>query len=93
MTRWPKFSLLHQHTLNYDGLHKVLVNVVHIIGFRNILSDNVFVVLVQSEFFFANSYNWEYSSQYFQGNLLQMDGIAELQLIELQYLFNWLSYL
>ena len=39
-------------------------------------------IKVQSEFFFANSYNWEYSSQYFQGNLLQMDGIAELQLIE-----------
>ena len=39
-------------------------------------------IKVQSEFFFANSYNWKYSSQYFQGNLLQMDGIAELQLIE-----------
>ena len=39
-------------------------------------------IKVQSEFFFANSYNWKYSSQYFQGNLLQMDGIVELQLIE-----------
>ena len=82
MTRWPKCSSLHQHTLNYHGLRKVLVNVVHIMGFRNILSYNIFVVLIQSEFFFANSYNWEYSSQYFQGNLLWMDGIIELQLIE-----------
>ena len=82
MTKWPKCSLLHRHTLNYHGLCKVLVNVVHIMGFRNILSYNVFVVQVQSEFFFANSYNWEYSSKYFQGNLLQMDGIVELQLIE-----------
>ena len=46
-----KMFLFLRHTLNYHGLHKVLVNAMHNMGFSDILSYNIFVVLVQSEFF------------------------------------------
>ena len=42
-----KMFLFLQHTLNYHGLHQVLVNAAHFMELSDILNYNVFVVVVQ----------------------------------------------